>query len=172
MEINIKGNPGTGNTFMEINIKHVDNFYTTAPAFTDNNNGAHVSRQDAGPRSAVPKDTAQLRGEILNYVSRLRSCLSDDWKSSYLRTWGDILDIEAVSLSVYNPGKQQKTNFNRTLVANIVHYLHGKGAYVGNYNAAQFAHLLEGSKDHPVRSALGKDPSADIVSRLDRHFER
>ena len=171
MDIKIKGNPGTGNTFMEINIHHVDNLYTTAPVPSDNKDGTHAGRQGAAAQAAPPEDTALLRREILDYVSRLCTYLADGWKSSYRRTWEDILDIGVVSAAVYNPGKQQKTNFNRTLVANIIHYLQGKGAYAGNYNAALFALILEGSKDHPVRGALGKDPDAGIVSRLNRHFE-
>lgn len=71
---------------------------------------------------------------------------------------------------IFNPGKQQDTNFNRNLVANIIHYLDGRGVYKDNYNAALFAQILEGDKDHSVRSALGKYPSEDIVSRLNRHF--
>lgn len=45
-------------------------------------------------------------------------------------------------------------------------------AYGSNYNASHFAVLLEGNKDHSVRSALGGNPSADIVSRLNRYFEQ
>ena len=164
MEINIKGDPGTGNTFMEINIEHVENLYTTVPVNKDNDTRARTQ--------AAPEDVTPLRGEILGYVNRLRTFLADDWKHRYRQTWEDILDLEAVAAEVYNPGKQQKTNFNRTLVANIIHYLSGRGAYAGNYNAALFARILEGSKEHPGRSALGKDPATNIVSRLNRYFEQ
>ena len=168
MNIDITGNPGTGNTFMEIHIQHVDHFHATAPA--DNDNGTRGSRQAVAPQTKVPADIAPLRDDILAYVDRLRPHLADDWKSIYRRTWEDILDLDIVASLVYSPGKQQGTNFNRNLVANIVHYLSGRGAYGNDYNAAHFAWLLEGSKDHSIRGALGRDPSADIVSRLDRYF--
>ena len=174
MKIDIQGNPGTGNTFMEIHIEHVENFHTAVP---DNGNGSPINKDTRArhPRQPVQQrpteDIADLRAEILEYVNRLRTFLADQWKGSYRQTWESILDIEIVSMSVYIPGKQRATNFNRSLVANIIHYLHGRGAYGDNYNAARFAEFLEGDKDHSVRGALGRDPSDEIVSRLDRHFE-
>ena len=171
MTIDIKGDPGKGNTFMEISIEHVDNFYPAAfpiAGVNVSNKGTHARQQDVEPCV----DTAQIRGEILDYVSRLRSHLANDWKNSYQRVWEEILDLTVVSASVYATGKQQGTNFNRSLVANIIHYLSGRGAYGNSYNAAQFALLLEGDKDHSVRSALGKDPSTDVAFRLDRYFEQ
>lgn len=122
------------------------------------------------PKSQNPVETAPIRDEILLYVSCLRTMLADGWKSRYQVMWADILDLEAVSSKVYDPGKQQGTNFNRNLVANIVHYLNGKGVY-REYNAARFSELLEGTSDHSVRAALGSNPNPDIVSRLDRYFE-
>ena len=167
MDINLNGNPGTGNTFMEIHIQHVDNFYSIAPP--NNNNGTRTETQATVFRPA--SDTALLRSEILAYVSHLRTFLADGWKGKYQQIWEDILDLDAVSASVYIPGKQQGTNFNRSLVANIIHYLDGRGAYGTGYNAARFAECLEGDRDHSVRSALGKDPADDIVSRLNSYFE-
>ena len=170
MDINITGNPGTGNTFMEINIQHVDNFHAFAPL--NSNKGTHARPSGCAPQPNDTTDVAALRSEILAYVNRLRPCLSDGWKSSYQNIWEDILSLEVVSSSVCIPGKQQGTNFNRSLVAGIIHYLHGRGAYAGSYNAARFAEHLEGDKDHSVRSALGRDPSPDVVSRLDRYFDQ
>ena len=170
MDINITGNPGTGNTFMEINIQHVDNFHAFAPL--NSNKGTHARPSGCAPQPNDTTDVALLRSDILAYVNRLRTCLADDWKSTYQKTWEDILDMKAVSAVVYTPGKQQGTNFNRSLVAGIIHYLHGRGAYAGSYNAARFAEHLEGDKNHSVRSALGRDPSPDVVSRLDRYFDQ
>ena len=171
MNINITGNPGTGNTYMEIRIQHVDHFYTTSPA-PINNNGTRVGQQDTPQASIHQQNIPSLRDEILAYVDRLRPHLADEWKSTYLRTWEDILDLDIVASLVYSPGKQQGTNFNRNLVANIIHYLSGREAYGKGYNAARFAGYLEGDKDHSIRSALGKNPSPDVVSRLNRYFEQ
>ena len=44
MEIKIEGDPGTGNTFVEINIQHVENFH--ASAF----NNKRYARETAGRR--------------------------------------------------------------------------------------------------------------------------
>ena len=169
MDVNLNGNPGTGNTFMEIHIQHVDNFYSIIPAKDDN--GTHAETQPAESYTSPTGDTAPLRNEILAYVNRLRAFLSDEWKGKYQQIWEDILDLKAMSASAYNPGKQQGTNFNRSLIANVIHYLHDLGVYGTAYNAARFAEYLEGDKDHSVRSALGKNPSSDIVSRLNRYFE-
>ena len=100
-----------------------------------------------------------------------RTHLSDEWKYGYQRLWEDILDIKIVSEAIYTRGKQQRTNFNRNLVANIIHYLSCKGVYGRSYTAARFAVCLEGNKEHSVRSALGRDPSSDIVLRLDSCLE-
>ena len=169
MKIDVMGNPGTGNTFMEIHIEHVENFHTSVPCNnTNNDTRARHSRQPV--QQCPSEDIADLRVEILEYANRLRTFLADEWKGRYRKTWESILDMEVVAKSVYTPGKQQGTNFNRSLVANIIHYLQGKGAYGENYNAARFAEQLEGEREHSVRSALGKDPSDEIVSCLDRHF--
>ena len=172
MSIEIKGDPGTGNTFMEINIHHVGNFCPAATSVINNNYGTRTRQQDAVSPLEVMGNTGLLRTEILSYVDRLRVHLSDEWKGTYRKIWEDILDIEVVSVSVYRPGKQHGTNFNRNLVANIIHYLYGQGAYLGDYNAAHCAEYLDGNKEHSIRSALGKDPSSDIVSRLNRYFDR
>ena len=169
MNIKIEGNPGTGNTFMEINIQHVEHFHTTAPDMPINNNGSRARTSAMTPNPQVEKDT---RSEILTYVNSLRMHLADEWKSKYNRIWEEILDIEIISASIFHSGKQQGTNFNRNLVANIIHYLSEKGVYGNAYYTAKFAEDLEGNKDHSVRSALGKNPADDIVSRLNRYFER
>lgn len=170
MEIKIEGDPGTGNTFQEIHIGNVENYNPNATTVINNNYGSREKDVPSQHKPQDPVETAPIRDEILLYVSCLRTKLAEEWKSRYQKVWADILDLEAVSSKVYDPGKQQGTNFNRNLVANIVHYLNGKGAF-NEYNAAKFASLLEGTSDHSVRAALGSDPNPDIVSRLDRYFE-
>ncbi len=116
-------------------------------------------------------DKSAIRSEILSYVNRIRPYLTDEWKSRYTRTWEDILDLDIIAQSIYTPGKQQGTNFNRNLVANIIHFLDSQKAYREDYNASTMAFALEGDKDHSVRGALGKDPIPAIISRLNRYFE-
>ena len=172
MEIKIEGNPGTGNSFQEIHIGNVENYNPNATTVINNNYGTRVEKSEA--RRSQPSDdidTTPIRTEILNYVSCIRHYLKDEWKSRYMKVWEDILDLQQVSEKIYHPGKQQGTNFNRNLVANILCYLDNRGAYKEKYNASQLAEALEGDKDHSVRNALGEMPSADIKSRLDRYFE-
>lgn len=188
MQIKIEGNPGTGNSFTEVNIQHVENYNPNATTVTNNYYGT-CKHQDEGKKlkdktqdcvqstlldsMKEPEeniDITPIRTEILNYVSRVRPLLADEWKNRYMKMWEDILGLNVVENVVYQSGKQQGTNFNRNLVANIIHYLNGKGIY-RDYNATQFAERLEGDKDHSVRGALGNNPAPEIVSRLNRYFE-
>lgn len=172
MDINIKGNPGTGNTFQEIKIEHADSVNPNATTVTVNHH--HYGEKKTAPKAKKDEDCIDktpIRTEILNYVSCIRPQLKDEWKSCYMKLWEGILDLDVVEAVVYVPGKQQNTNFNRNLVATIIHYLDSRGLYKNDYNASNMAIALEGDKDHPVRAALGKDPSNEMVSRLDRYME-
>lgn len=170
MNINIKGNPGTGNTYQEITIQHVENYN---PAATTVNNyygtrapGRKAARTTQGGETI---DVAPIRQEILNYVSRLRPFLVDEQKSGYMKLWKEILELDIIASEVYNPGKQQGTNFNRSLVANIIYYLAKKNFFgdENSYNSSQFAVALEGSAERSVRAELRMLPAPDIISRLD-----
>ena len=88
-----------------------------------------------------------------------------------MKVWEEILELDAVKKEVSKPGKQQGTNFNRNLVANILFYLDKRGCYADKYSATTLAIALEGDKNHSVRNALGTLPSDAIVSRLNRYFE-
>lgn len=184
MEIKIEGNPGTGNTFQEINIGTVLNYNPAATTVinhygTNKEKGEETSREKTDEANLInsmmepeqDEDITPIRKEILNYVSCLRPYLKDEWKSRYMKVWEDILDIQVIADNIYKVGKQQNTNFNRNLVANILFYFGDKGAYKEKYNASAMAEALEGDKDHSVRAALGKKPEDNITSRLDRYFE-
>lgn len=174
MDINIKGNPGTGNTYQEITIQHVEN-YNPAATTVNNYYGTRAPGKKAASNSPSDGtiDIAPIRTEILNYVSRLRSFLVDEEKSGYMKLWGEILDLDIIAGEIYNPGKQQGTNFNRSLVANIIYYLVKKGFFgdKNSYNSSLFAVTLEGSAERSVRAELRMLPADDITSRLDRVLE-
>lgn len=184
-----KGQQGRNNVIQQFNIQNlgVMNNGVEKVEITFNNG---VRQENAAPKEAEKEasslrekmkepmenvDITPIRREILNYVSRVAPMLADAWKSRYMKMWEDILDLEVVAADVYNPGKQQGTNFNRNLVANIIHYLGNRGrkedCVYKDYNAAQYTERLEGDKEHSVRAALGHNPSEKIVSRLDRYFE-
>lgn len=113
---------------------------------------------------------ANVRNEIIHYVLQVRTYLAKEWRSRFEKDWNVILDMKVVSDSIYRVGKQRGTNFNRNLVANILYYMDGLGAFGKHYNATTMAMSLEGDKDSSVRAALRKLPAAAIVSRLDRHY--
>lgn len=169
MKIDITGNPGTGNSFTEIHINNVENYNPNAQTVINYNYGTRAKKGSETRQSNDNIDTTPIRQEILSYVSRLKPYLIDEWKQGYDKLWNDILDITEVSTQIYNPGKQQDTNFNRNLVANIIHSLGMQGAF-GDYNAAKLTEALEGDKGHSVRRALGNDPDKEIVSRLKSVF--
>lgn len=178
MIIKIEGNPGTGNTFQEINIQHVENYNPNATTVI-NNYGTREGREKrfCGEESKSKnslndiREIPPIRQQILAYVSRINSIVNDDKKSGYMKMWNDILELQVVADKIYDPGKQQGTNFNRNLVANVIHYLNNQNIF-RDYVPAHISTLLEGSSEHSVRGELGKDPSDDaIVSRLNRYFE-
>ncbi len=120
-------------------------------------------------------ETDNLREQILVYVNYLNGQVVDAWKSRYVKLWEGILDLDIVAKAVYNPGKQQGTNFNRNLVANIIHYLGNQNQenrrVFKDYNAARYTEKLELNKDHSVRAALGQDPTEEICKALDKYIE-
>lgn len=162
---------GKGNTYQNFYINHVENLNPSASTVIYKYYGTREEKQKSVSNSQPTNiDPQPIRQEILRYVSSLRSHVADAWKSNYMSLWEEILDLEVVSSSIYNPGKQHGTNFNRNLVANIIHYLGTKGVY-SSYVASEMAVALEGDKDHSVRGELGKHPAPEIASRLDRLFE-
>lgn len=195
MEIKIEGNPGTGNTFQEINIGHIEHNYPNATTVTNTYiNGTCEGTETAEPpqfgqsaesvdyttnlRDTMREplgniDITPIRKEILNYVSRLRPYLADEYKSNYMKLWEAILDLDIIEKHIYIPGKQQNTNFNRNLVAAIIYFLAKRG-YFGEerkFNATQIAIALEGSGKHSVRNALKELPPDNIKSRLSAFME-
>lgn len=182
MKIEIDGNPGTGNTFTEIHIGQVQNYNPAATTVVNNyygdgntSEGTSQSEEPATPvRSAKPSqsdiDTRPIHDEILRYVSKVRPMLSDEYKAGFQDLWTDILAIPEVDAEVYIPGKQQGTNFNRNLVANILHQL-GDHGFFGQYNAAAMARHLEGDSDHSVRNALGTSPARVIYNKVEKLLE-
>ena len=119
----------------------------------------------------VNPDKAQVKEQILQFVSPLVIKLNSEWISTYKKFWSEVLDLDILPDSIYDPGKQQGTVFNRNLVANIICYLSKRGAFNHPYIPSELARMLTGSAESSVRAALSKMPDEDIVSRLDRYME-
>ncbi len=179
----IKGDPGHHNTY--INIGNVQNYNPNATTVINNNYGTREGDRPASdaasttsnrrPSTVETRDLSALRNQVLTYVSCLSVDVAEGWRRRYQKLWEGILDLEILQGALYEPGKQQGTNFNRNLVANIIHYLGTTGDAADRvypvYNAAQFTEHLEGHKDHPVRAQLGLNPSDAICSRLEKYLE-
>ena len=171
----IEGNPGTGNTFIKIGTAYNVNPNATKVENTfilgNGKDAAAAMREAVGAKPEENIDITPIRKEILNYVSRVRTLLTDEAKSTFMKMWEDILALPEVENKVYKPGKQWGTNFNRDLVANILYYLRTRKiysvVYKDNYNGAAMAESLEGDRDHSVKHALREDPAMDVRDAID-----
>ena len=197
MDIKIEGNPGTGNTFQEINIGTVHNFNPNATTII-NNYGISEERPKGKKPQKGAKDGAaddselstpnngqfeqqkeseeeinrsRIRAEILDYVSRVRSLVRLDKRDRYMQMWEGILELDAVRPFVYKTGKQKKTNFNRKLIANILHHFDTRRMYKDPYKASDLALALEGDYDMSVRGELGKYPSEHVCAEINDYLE-
>lgn len=166
MDIKTEGNPGTGNSFHEYHINHVETFAPNASTVINNHYG------DRKPAPAVPGRAEEKAGlirhqhEILDYVGSLRQYVAPGWKNRYESTWRSILGLPEVAAVIYEPGKQKDTTFNRNLVANIIYVMCNCGI-VAETNATTLTLALEGDKDHSVRGELRKLPAdTEICDRV------
>lgn len=172
-------------------IINIDKAYNVNPAATVVNNTFNISsgreatdtvREALGSKPSSPFDSLRepeeniditpIRTEILNYVSRVRPLLHDEYKNRFMKMWEDILSLPEVETKVYNSGKQWGTNFHRDLVANILYHLRTykmyKVVYKDNYNGAAMCEALEGDRDHSVKHALREDPPVDVREAVDK----
>lgn len=153
-------NPGSGNTYNEWNIQHVENLNPNATAVTTVHNHYGEEKVASGGRKKMDDGQKQaIRDEILEYVGQLTGNVKQDWKARYSTLWQKILDIPAVEAAIYDYGRQQNTNFNKYVVGNIIHMLMGK---VLEGNATNLCELLEGKAGHQIRQEMGMEPAEDI----------
>lgn len=158
MKIEINGNPGTGNTFQETYINHVETYAPNATTVINNHYG---DRKPVQPTEAEPIKEAERvwrQSEIIQYVSNLKPYVAPAWKNRYESLWRSILAIPRVASVIYDPGRRKDTTFNRDLVGNIVCMLCNKGI-ISEINATTLTVALENNKDHSVRAQLHKEPA-------------
>ena len=144
MEINIKGDPGQGNTFQDIHINHVDNFNPNATTVVNNYYGDKQKSVPAAEKVLQDAEREKRKADILQYVAKLSQYVSKDWKNRYETLWKNILALPEVEAEVYEPGKQKGTTFNRNL-------------------ATRLTIALEGDKEHSVRNQLREYPQNDGI---------
>ena len=177
MDIKIEGNPGTGNTYQEINIngpiqnyvpkakKVVNNYYYGTPEESVRQKAKKTTKEMLDQNLI---DTTPVHKEIMKYVSNIRPFVKVVWKDRFMQLWEDILNLKVVEEKVYDPGKQQGTNFNRKLVAAILHFLDSQKIYNDPFNAKAMAEALEGDWEHSVRRELANDPSEEIMDAIEQ----
>ena len=166
MNIDKDAAKGTGNTFMEFNIGHVENLNPAATTVVNNYYGTRVKSQS---EATVNKES--VRQEILNYVENTLQFVNPKWRDKYMDLWADILNLPEVDAVVYDKGMQEGTRFNRKEVAHIICYLgkHSDGGigiftkYVATHIAASF----KDGKESTVRPELGFRPSPEIRDAID-----
>lgn len=169
MDIKIEGNPGTGNTFQEVNIGHVENYNPAATTVVNNYYGsADVEPQMVSKSVGV----SVTRDAILDYVSKTIGFVLFQWKGRYMDLWADILELPEVKSIIYDKGRQVGTTFNRKEVAHIICYL-GKHALDGcgifeKYNATHIAASFHDGAEKSVRPELGFKPSKSIQDAINK----
>ncbi|WP_455666038.1 hypothetical protein [Phocaeicola sp.] len=162
MDINMQGDPGTGNTFTEIHINNVETFAPNATTVVNNHYGDDKKLRVSSDVTLQGAESVQRKAEIMQYVSSLKQYVTPEWSNRYEATWQAILRLPEVSYVVCEPGKQKDTTFNRNLVANIIYIMCEKGIIVET-NATTLAKALEGDKDHPVRAQLRTKPEDSLI---------
>ena len=162
MEINIKGDPGQGNTFQDIHIDHVDNFNPNATTVVNNYYGDKQKSVPAAEKVLQDAEREKRKADILQYVAKLSQYVSKDWKNRYENLWKNILALPEVEAEVYEPGKQKGTTFNRNLIANIICMMVRTEVFTTN-NATHLTIALEGDKEHSVRNQLREYPQNDDI---------
>ena len=162
MDININGNPGTGNTFQEVHITNVQNYNPNATTVINYNYGDKPKTASSPDNNMTDDEREHIKSEIMTYVSRILKYVAKEWKNRYETTWRSILDIPEVKSLVFSPGKQKDTSFNRNLVANIIYIMCNAGLF-DDTNATTLAVALEDNKEHSVRSQLGKEPADELL---------
>lgn len=162
MEINIKGDPGQGNTFQDIHIDHVDNFNPNATTVVNNYYGDKQKSVPAAEKVLQDAEREKRKADIMQYVAKLAQYVSKDWKNRYETLWKNILALPDVEAEVYEPGKQKGTTFNRNLIANIICMMVSAEVF-NTDNATHLTIALEGDKEHSVRNQLREYPQNDDI---------
>lgn len=205
MKVEIEGNPGTGNSYTDIHDNHIENLNPNATTVitkhyhinevsgskfqvsSDETLETLAQQSEAEalkPADLKPEtrkkakalvDTEVVREEILTFVSKVRPLLDDAWKADFQNIWDDILNMQEVKDKIYNPGKQQNTNFNQYLVGNILYFMFedcGACSDDKEYNASEVCMKLIGTTDHQLRKELAKFPPEDIKNHLHAYFTK
>ena len=160
MDINIKGDPGTGNSFTEINVMEGGIYQ---PYGTTNITNIYGNGKKSEAASPNEREKEIIRNEVLEYVGQLNSFVNKEWAARYEQLWVRILALKEVEAEIYNPGRQRGHTFNRNFVGNIICVIL-KQVYTTD-NCTVLNKALEG-RDSQIRKMLNKDPSDEVKGAL------
>lgn len=158
MDINITGNPGTGNSFTEVIVQE-GAIYQPNGTTNITNNYYNGKKTDASPCNEEEKQI--VRNEVIAYVGKLKSFVKPEWKQKYDSLWVRILSLKEVDAEIYKTGSQKGHTFNRDFVGNIINVICNN--VYNTDNRTQMCKALEG-KDCNVRKKMSEAPS-DIVKK-------
>lgn len=139
---------------VSVTVLHADGNYPSAKVV--NNFYGDVFADSKRPADIDDAKKLQLREEILEYVGKLEGFVTEKWVDRVEAIWYSIITLPILDPIIYTPGKQD-SNFNRNLVANIVHMMRTKGIYRKDTDKA-YTIALDGDYEKPVRGALPYDP--------------
>ena len=145
------------------NATHVTNHY-----YGDQFVPKEVQRNEPSAPENATRNPQLSKKSILEYVMRLHPLhVRQEWREKYQALWEEILELPAVSATIYNKGKQQGTTFNRNLVANILHLMAEKKVLAFTANATKMAEMLEGDTNASVRAKLGEMPPKEMKESIE-----
>lgn len=167
MDINIKGNPGTGNSFTQIiveaggvnnNNQAGVNVTNTTIIYGDGKTASSGSDMD-------DKEKQIIKTAILEFVGKLKAQVSPEWTNKYDTLWVSILAIPEVDAEIYDKGGLRNTMFNRALVGSIVKVMLDKGIFVDTANPTILAPLTN-NRSEAFRKEMGHYPSEVIHNAI------
>ena len=143
-------------------IKSAHIAFASHSAQHENKYEKQVQRLLNGYQDKQKQTTDVNKKVIIDYVMKLHPAyISAEWLSRYSTLWNGILDIAEVESSIYNPGKQKGTTFNRNLVGNILHLMIDEKIITAN--ARTCASILEGNGDSSIQAQLRNDPQPKSI---------
>ena len=162
----------SGRPLTIFNIREVHQLNPNATHITNNYYGDQFVPKDVHQKESPETENATCnpqpcKDSVLQYVMRLHPAqVREQWQDKYLALWESILELPAVSATIYDKGKQQGTTFNRNLVGNILHLL-AERKVLKTDNATRLAMELEGSSDVSIRQKLGEMPPKKIKESIE-----
>ena len=169
MEETTKAAMESGRPLTIFNIREVHQLNPNATHVTNHYYGDQfVPKEVQRNEPSAPENATRNPQLIIDYVMRLHPLhVREEWREKYQALWEEILELPAVSATIYNKGKQQGTTFNRNLVANILHLMAEKKVLALTANATKMAEMLEGDTNASVRAQLGVMPPKEIKESIE-----